>query len=221
MRLKKMRFVYYALMLLPLIVTLIALRFLPDQIPAHYGASGQADRWGSKYESLIIPALNILFGLILLAVAKWSRRQEQSGTNNERVCLVVGGVSLLVFNAMTYYFLYTSFRQVENLSAIPVDLNQLLFGILGVGMILIGNVMPKVRMNSMLGLRTPWSMKDEAAWKKSQRLGGIVFIVGGAAMVAVCFLTAGAACFLWSMGVLLCTAIIGVVCSCWAAAQNE
>lgn len=40
-------------MLLPLSVVLVSLQFLPDQIPAHYGISGEVDRWGSKYEILI------------------------------------------------------------------------------------------------------------------------------------------------------------------------
>ena len=35
-----------------------------DQIPAHYGADNQVDRWGSKYESLIFPLLTILFGFL-------------------------------------------------------------------------------------------------------------------------------------------------------------
>ena len=38
---------YVFLMLLPLILTLAALPHLPEEIPAHYGFSGQVDRWGS------------------------------------------------------------------------------------------------------------------------------------------------------------------------------
>ena len=41
--------IYYVIMFLPLIVTLEALPFLPEQIPAHYGFDNKVDRWGSKY----------------------------------------------------------------------------------------------------------------------------------------------------------------------------
>ena len=48
---KNKKWLYFILMLLPLAVSLIALPFLPSQIPAHYGADNQVTRWGSKYEA--------------------------------------------------------------------------------------------------------------------------------------------------------------------------
>ena len=48
---------YYILMFLPLVASLIALQFLPDVIPAHYNIDNVVDRWGSKYEILILPEL--------------------------------------------------------------------------------------------------------------------------------------------------------------------
>ena len=71
---------------------------------------------------------------------------------------------------MTVYFLYADFNSIENLSSIALDINQLLFGLLGVSMVLLGNIMPKLRMNSVVGLRTVWSIKNETAWKKANAL---------------------------------------------------
>ena len=144
---KKKMVVFYSLMFLPLVVVLIALQFLPEQIPAHYDMNNQVTRWGSKY--------------------------EENGSNNKNVCIVIGIASLALFNAMTVYFLYADFNSIENLSSIALDINQLLFGLLGVSMVLLGNIMPKLRMNSVVGLRTVWSIKNETAWKKSQRFGGL------------------------------------------------
>ena len=56
---------YVFLMLLPLILTLAALPHLPEEIPAHYGFSGQVDRWGNKYEALIFPVITICFGALM------------------------------------------------------------------------------------------------------------------------------------------------------------
>lgn len=44
---KTKKVIYYILMFLPLIITLIVLPFLPYQIPAHYGFDNQVTRWGS------------------------------------------------------------------------------------------------------------------------------------------------------------------------------
>ena len=198
----KKRIVFYILMFLPLTAVLIALPFLPEQIPAHYGFDGQVTRWGSKYETLIFPAMTVLLGAIMLALTKFSSKQEKTGSNNEKVCLAIGIASLALFNAMTAYFLYTDFQAVDDLSSMTLDVNQLIFGLLGISMVILGNIMPKLRMNSAAGLRTVWSMKNDVTWKKSQRFGGISFIAGGTVIVVVCFFAKGAACFLWAMAIL-------------------
>ena len=103
---------------------------------------------------------------------------------------------------MTGYFLYADFKSIENLSSMALDIHQLIFGLLGFSMIILGNIMPKLRMNSAVGLRTVWSMKNEATWKKSQRFGGISLIVGGIIIIIVCFFTKGFSCFWWAMGIV-------------------
>ena len=199
---KTKKIIFYILMFLPLVVVLIALQFLPEQIPAHYDFDNQVTRWGSKYEALIFPVITVLLGYFMLGMAKFSSKQEENGRNNENVCIVAGIVSLALFNAMTGYFLYTDFHSIENLSSIALDINQILFGLLGVLMIISGNIMPKLRMNSIAGLRTIWSMKNETTWKKSQRFGGISFIIGGVIIIIVCLLTKGVSCFWWAMGIV-------------------
>ena len=69
-------------------------------------------------------------------------------------------------------------------------------------MIILGNIMPKLRMNSVVGLRSVWSMKNETTWKKGQRFGGISFIVSGIIIIMVCFLTKGISCFWWTMSIV-------------------
>ena len=187
-----------------------ALPFLPDQIPAHYDAGGQVNRWGSKYESLIIPGITVLFGLFMLGMSRFCARREENGHNNEKVCLIMGILSMLLFDGMTGFFLYTAFGGVESLSSVTIDINQLVCGLLGLSMVVIGNIMPKLRMNSLMGLRTSWSMKNETTWKKSQRFGGISFIAGGAVMVVLCFLLKGMTCFWASMGILLLLSVTDV-----------
>lgn len=198
------------LMILPLAATLLALLFLPEQIPAHYDFNNQVTRWGSKYESLIFPVFSILLGIFMKGMARLSARQEENGKNNENVILITAMAVLVLYNGMTGYYLYTSFHKVEDLSAVPVDISQLLFGILGAAMIITGNVMPKLRMNSIIGLRTKWSMKNETTWKKSQRFGGITFILAGIIILAVCCFTKGTACILWSLGIMLAAVIADV-----------
>lgn len=195
-------------MILPVAAVLIVFRSLPDQIPVHYGIDNQVNRWGSKYEALIFPAFAIITGLIMLRLARFSAKQENGGKNNENICIVSGIFVLILFDAMTGYFLYAALNKVENLSSIALDVNQLFGGLLGITMVVIGNIMPKTRMNSFVGLRTRWSMKNEEVWKKSQRFGGISFVIGGIVIIALCFVAKGVACLLWSVGIVIAIAAV-------------
>lgn len=208
MKMKKI--VFYGLMFLPLISAFIALQFLPEQIPAHYDLNNQVTRWGSKYEALIVPLVTAMLGYFFLGIAKVAAKHEENGNNNENVCIVAGIVTLIIFNAMTGFALYASFNKIENLSSNKIDVTQLLFGILGIAMIIIGNIMPKIRMNSVTGLKTKWSMKNETTWKKSQRFGGISYIIGGVVIVATCFFVQGIYCFLSTLAVIAILLVIDI-----------
>lgn len=194
---------YVFLMLLPLILTLAALPHLPEEIPAHYGFSGQVDRWGNKYEALIFPVITICFGALMALIARLAAHQEKSGTNNLRTCVISGLLGLALFNAMNLFFLYTAFAQTENLNALALDIYQIMFLLLGLTLLVLGNIMPKVRMNSLVGLRTKWSMKNEQVWKKCQRFGGISLMMTGILTILVSLLTGGILCFSLSLTLIL------------------
>ena len=193
--------VLYVLMFLPLVATLIALPFLPEQIPAHYGFDGQVTRYGSKYESLIIPAITLAFGAAMLFEAKIAAKKEKDGENNEKVSITTAIAAVVLFNVLTGFFLYTAFAQTEDIYNISLDVYQIVFMVFGAGMIVIGNVMPKLRMNGLIGLRTGWSMKNETTWKKSQRFGGIVAIVTGVVTIIICCFTKGLLCAGLAIGI--------------------
>ena len=217
---KTKKIIYFILMYLPFVIALITLQYLPNRIPAHYGFDPQVTRWGSKYEALLYPAVTVLMGYFLLAMAKLAAKQEEHGKNNENVIIFTGILVLLLFNALNSYSLYTDFHRIENLSSVPLDINQLVFGILGVLMIAAGNIMPKLRMNSFAGLRTCWSMKNEVTWKKCQHAGGISFMIGGVIIIGICIITRGISCLLSVLGILVTLTIIDVFLTYRIAEKN-
>ena len=68
-----------------LFVTLLVLRELPAEIPAHYDFAGNVTRYGSKYELLILPVILLLisFGSRFLLL-HLRRKAEQAGSDKER-----------------------------------------------------------------------------------------------------------------------------------------
>lgn len=205
---------YVILMFLPLVVTAIAIFFMPDEIPAHYGANGMVDRWGSKFESFIFPATIVGFGLFMLLAAKLSGKVEEENKNNEKITLTVGLVIMAIFNIMDFAILYLSFSGASSLSELPIDFCNLIVVLFGVAFIIIGNIMPKVRMNSLIGFRTPWTMKNEVTWKKCQLFGGITFIINGF-ITAVCGLLVfkGAAAIIFMLVMLAAMLVADIIYS--------
>ncbi len=200
---KKYRLAIILLALLPLVATLIALPLLPESIPAHFNAAGEADRWGSKYEVLIFPALNIVFVILMALVARFVAKQEGGGENNDRICGLATLLCLILFDAMAAYFLYTAFVQAGSLGELAVDIHQITMGIVGAMLIILGNVMPKTRRNGLLGLRTGFSQKSDDAWKISQRVGGAGLMLTGVVMVGLALLTRGMLCMILSLVALI------------------
>lgn len=199
-------------MFLPLLAVIAALQFLPDQIPAHFDINGNADRWGSKYETLVFPVSTVIFGSIMLITAKLSSKAEDGGKgNNEKICILTGIFALAIFNAMTVYFLYADFISAENLSAISVDINSVIFAVIGIAMIVLGNSMPKLRKNYLIGLRTNKNLDNEDIWKKSQRFAGLCLIIGGVGVVAASIFTNSLICLLISLGIILSVTAVSVI----------
>ena len=213
---KTQRRIFWILTFLPLAIDLIALPFLPDRIPAHYGADNQVTRWGSKWETLLFPGISILFGGMMWGIAK-SAASGVKGENNRRASILCGTCGLAVFNVLTLYFLCADFLQAENLSQLPVDLYQLTMGFLGLGLIVIGNRMPRLGRNSLVGLRTRWSLQDDETWKKSQRFGGIALVLGGLALLVTCLRLQGFACLAACLGILALVTAVSVAYSRRAA----
>jgi uncharacterized membrane protein len=54
---------------------------------------------------------------------------------------------------------------------------------IGVMLVLLGNIMPKMQRNGLAGIRLPW-LGDAVIWQKTQRLGGLLFMAGGCVLLA-------------------------------------
>ena len=55
--------------------------------------------------------------------------------------------------------------------------------LMGLMLIPMGNIMPKVKRNGAFGLRTRWSMANDACWNRCQRMGGLSLMITGALIV--------------------------------------
>lgn len=203
---KQFTVIYAILTVLPLAMTAIVLPMLSDVIPVHYNALGDADRWGSKYEVLFMPIFTIGMGIFMYAMANAAAKQASDGRKNRKIVLMIGCVSAVFFNIMNAYLLHLAFTKTENLN---IDLSGMFDKIayisVGIIFVIVGCVLPKVKKNDFIGVRTKWSMQNDQTWEKSQKFGSFSFVIGGVLLILLsCF-------FEWLTVFILCMLIISAL----------
>ncbi len=57
--------------------------------------------------------------------------------------------------------------------------------VFGIGMIVVGNIMPRLRPNPVAGIRTPRTMADPQLWARIHRVYGAFWMIGGIAVLVV------------------------------------
>lgn len=197
------------LAVLPAIISAVAVFFfLPDTVSAHFGPDGTVDRYGSKYEAFILPAVILLLcgayllfrGRILKPSSADPERSARRGDVTDTVVMLL----LVLMNALNIMLLLLmdhaeSIRQPAPLAAM------ILSTVVGIVLILLGNIMPKTKRNSVIGMRMRFTMDTDEHWYLANRAGGIALVISGLVTVAAGFITRSIAYIFWMAGALVVT----------------
>jgi uncharacterized membrane protein len=174
---------------------------LPDtSMPVHFNANGLADGYQPRDIGLIIiPGVS----LVIMALMLWILPPILPSI--ERSATVYGIVVISIFALMTA----TQAMLVLSEAGVAMDQVQISFSGVGLLFIILGNYMPKMRKNWLMGIRTPWTLSDERVWDKTHRFAGPLFMLSG-------FLTLGGALFApadWRVPIL----VVAVLSVCFAS----
>ena len=60
-----------------LVAALVAVAGLPETVPVHFGDSGAPDRWGSRFELLLMPIFGIIFPALVVGSVGWYSSGKQ------------------------------------------------------------------------------------------------------------------------------------------------
>ena len=149
----------------------------PDTLPVHWDIHGQVDRYGSKFEGLLLfPLATVALYFMMLALpAIDPGRVNYARFAGPYTLLRLG---LIGFMAAVYGLMQLQIRGHH------VDVGHALSILIGTLFVLLGSVMGKLRPNWFFGIRTPWTLSSKASWIRTHRLGGWVMLIGGIALIA-------------------------------------
>lgn len=92
-----------------------------------------------------------------------------------------------------------------------MNTNQIMMIIVGVVLIIGGAISTKVKMNSVIGIRIPWTMYNENTWKKSNFFGGIVILISGIVTLVSSLIFEFKTCMIISVSVIAVAAICAII----------
>lgn len=183
----KIKIINIALFLITVFGTLLGLSYMPDRVPVHFNGAGIADRWGSKYELLIMPVIMaVMLGIWLICDRIYGKKAETATDEKARaealsnikvINITFTSISAL-FLVLTAGVMYMSYSQLDSAAA-EIDIMKIVTVAMGITFVIFGNFMPKSRLNSLVGFRLPWTMYNDVTWAKSNRFAGYVMIIAG------------------------------------------
>ena len=185
----KIKIVNIVILLATLVGTLICLSYMPDIVPVHFDIHGVADRWGSKYENLLMPGCMAAMIALWFGVDSGFRKTIKQSTDEKAVAEAKANIKVLnvTFTAVSVMFAFLNFSilymcasQIDGFVGQEIDIMKIVTILLGASFILLGNVMPKARNNATVGFRLPWTRFNDVTWQKCNRVAGISMVVSGA-----------------------------------------
>ncbi|WP_073690285.1 SdpI family protein [Streptococcus salivarius] len=167
---KKLLALTSVVILLPMIWGLIIWKQLPNQISIHFNLAGQANNFQSK--PLAVFGLPLFLLLVHLFVIFVTARDPKNQTMNKKMGKVIYWLTPIV-SVSVFYLIYSKALGSTTNPSIVVS------ALLGLIFVMMGNYMPKLKVNHTVGIRLPWTLQSEDNWHKTHRLAGKLWVLGG------------------------------------------
>ncbi|MGH2441788.1 MAG: SdpI family protein [Chloroflexota bacterium] len=158
--------------------SILAYPFLPRRVATRFNQDGRATAYGSrKSAAIVFPMMMAALLIFNDLLGRWpGGRDRENVASGERAR--EEAVGLVEMASLPTHLAILGIG-----IGLPISLRRLLPAVYGVLMVALGNVLPKLPRNSLVGIRTPWTMLDPEVWERTHRLGG--YLVTGSGVVSL------------------------------------
>ena len=176
-----------------------------EQIPMHWNAAGEVDGWGSRWTLLLTPASGVFVVGLVSVVAKVEPRRKNMAAS-------MGPLRILMVSMAGFMFLLTVLVTMSGMGR-EVDVSSWMTVGVGLLIVVIGNMLGKIRSTYTFGVRTPWTLASDLSWQKTHRVMGFSWVVIGAATAALGLFGLSEVAIWVLLGGLLGSVVLGTVYS--------
>lgn len=157
---------------------------LPAVVPTHFDLSGRANGFSSRaFGAAFLPVVAALTWALVRFGARiapgFREKMERSPMS------LVGLLTVAFLVALHFVMLAAALRGAASVGA-PLGVA------FGAFFLLLGQVLPRVRRNPFVGVRTAWTLTSDENWARTHRFAGRTFTAGGLVAMAASLAGAGA-----------------------------
>lgn len=191
---------------------------LPDRVPVHFDFDGTPNRYGSRWETLLVPVFSV--GMLAYAGVCAQFGEEQKSKTQATISWATG----TAIGVFSWWIMWKTSSAVQKAAATgTVRLQEGMWPCLIIGVLLavVSNILPRLSRNRLFGLRTKWSLSSDVAWQKTQRFSALLGTLIGVLLILCAFLTKGKVRSFVPLTGLLIWVIAGMAASYRYAKQDE
>ena len=196
----------WAFSVVPVIILMVVYQKLPERVPVNFGFDGTVNAYGDRATLWMMAGLGPLMALLFQFLpridpkrqnyAKFQRYYDQFAIFMELFLLAVFGMVV-----------------TETLRPGTVSIGRAVTALISIMLVLLGNMMGKIKHNYFFGIRTPWTLADPDVWTRTHTLGGKLWFALGVVLLPCSLLLPEQAFFVVLMGGLLGTTALVIVLS--------
>ena len=146
---------------------------LPQQVALHYGTDMKPDRMGKKEElwlvCSLVAAASVLVYLLLTNIHRFDPKRKHNPSSQTFNKLAFG---MVIFLAALNCVIIASAKG-------DIDIQRVMFPLMGLMFAFIGNYMNHIKPNYFAGIRLPWTLSSDENWRRTHQLAGKLWFAGG------------------------------------------
>jgi uncharacterized membrane protein len=145
---------------------------LPERVASHWGLHGEVNGWTSRTVLVLLtPTLALVMAVVLSIAPRLDPKRRNFPLH--------AGAYWVVTNAILGFLAGVHVIIVGYNLGWPVNIGTVTGIGVGVLFMLLGNLLSRVRPNWIFGIRTPWTLSSDRAWRETHRVGGYGFVLVG------------------------------------------
>jgi len=165
--------------LLPICLSFVVYNDLPEKVVMQWNFVGNPNWYAHKAVIAFgMPLFFMIFNIVISLIVHFDpKRENASKVMRIFVDWFISVLSLIIVPLML-------FGNLNNELPLPM----IVFILVGIIFIFIGNYLPKNSQNHAVGVRIKWTLNDPENWNKTHRVAGFTFMISGLLFIITAFL---------------------------------